>query len=157
MPGLAPVIVIGGVKPNLVLVAVVLVSCWSGSCPGIVWAFAAGLTANLLIRNPLGSIPLEMLVVAALVPRARACSAACAGSTCRRRGRCARSWPTALDLMHLAAGGGGGAFAHLRLRIILAAAVLNAAIAGPAALPGPRPGAPPVRGGRTGVVSRWRT
>lgn len=65
--GLAPVIVVGGVKPNLVLVAVVLVSCIGGFMPGITWAFAAGLTANLLVGEPLGSVPLVLLVVAALV------------------------------------------------------------------------------------------
>ena len=64
---LAPVIVIGGVKPNLVLVAVVLVTCLAGFLPGITWAFVAGLTANLLVGEPLGSVPLTMLVVAALV------------------------------------------------------------------------------------------
>ena len=65
--GLAPVIVVGGVKPNLVLVAVVLVTCLAGFLPGITWAFAAGLTANLLVGEPLGSIPLVMLLVAAAV------------------------------------------------------------------------------------------
>ena len=65
--GLAPVIVIGGVKPNLVLIAVVLVTCRFGFQTGIMWAFAAGLTANLLVTEPLGSIPLVMLAVVALV------------------------------------------------------------------------------------------
>jgi len=65
--GLAPVIVIGGVKPNLVLCAVVLVTCLFGFLPGIAWAFAAGLTANLLVGEPLGAIPLTMLLVAAIV------------------------------------------------------------------------------------------
>jgi rod shape-determining protein MreD len=65
--GLSPVIVVGGVKPNLVLCAVVLVTCLFGFLPGIVWAFAAGLTANLLVGEPLGAIPLAMLLVAALV------------------------------------------------------------------------------------------
>jgi len=64
---LAPVIVIGGVKPNLVLVAVVLVTALGGFLPGITWAFVAGLTANLLVGDALGSVPLVMLVVAALV------------------------------------------------------------------------------------------
>jgi len=63
---IAPVIVIGDVKPNLVLVAVVLVTCLCGFLPGITWAFVAGLTANLLVSDPLGSIPLGLLVVAAL-------------------------------------------------------------------------------------------
>jgi rod shape-determining protein MreD len=63
---IAPVIVIGDVKPNLVLVAVVLVTCLWGFLPGITWAFVAGLTANLLVSDPLGSIPLGLLVVAAL-------------------------------------------------------------------------------------------
>jgi rod shape-determining protein MreD len=65
--GLAPVIVVAGVKPNLVLVAVVLVTCLFGFMPGITWAFAAGLTANLLVGEPLGSVPLMLLVVAAIV------------------------------------------------------------------------------------------
>lgn len=65
--GLAPVIVIAGVKPNLVLVAVVLVTCLVGFTPGITWAFVAGLTANLLVGEPLGSIPLVLLLVAVLV------------------------------------------------------------------------------------------
>jgi rod shape-determining protein MreD len=64
---LAPVIVVGGVKPNLVLVAVVLVTLLVGLLPGITWAFTAGLTANLLVGDPLGSIPLAMLVVAVMV------------------------------------------------------------------------------------------
>jgi rod shape-determining protein MreD len=63
---LAPVIVVGGVKPNLVLVAVVLVTTLVGFMPGIVWAFVAGLTANLLVGDALGSVPLLMLVVAAI-------------------------------------------------------------------------------------------
>jgi len=64
---LAPVIVIGGVKPNFVLVAVVLVTVLAGFMPGITWAFVAGLTANLLVGDPLGSVPLTMLLVATLV------------------------------------------------------------------------------------------
>lgn len=63
---IAPVIVVGGVKPNLVLIAVVLVTAFGGFLPGITWAFAAGLTANLLVGDPLGSVPLAMLVVAAM-------------------------------------------------------------------------------------------
>jgi rod shape-determining protein MreD len=63
---LSPVIVIGGVKPNFVLVAVVLVTALIGFLPGITWAFVAGLTANLLVGEPLGSVPLTMLLVAVL-------------------------------------------------------------------------------------------
>lgn len=51
--------------PNLVLVAVVLVTALGGFAPGVAWAFVGGLTANLLTREPLGSIPLGLLVVAA--------------------------------------------------------------------------------------------
>jgi rod shape-determining protein MreD len=65
--GLAPVIEIAGVRPNLVLVAVVLVTSLLGLFPGIVWAFVAGLTANLLVQDPLGSIPMSLLLVTALV------------------------------------------------------------------------------------------
>lgn len=64
---LAPIVVVGGVKPNLVLVAVVLVTALAGFMPGITWAFVAGLTANLLVGDPLGSVPLTMLLVATLV------------------------------------------------------------------------------------------
>ena len=63
---LAPVIVVGGVKPNLVLVGVVLVTVLAGFQAGITWAFVAGLTANLLVGEPLGTVPLAMLIVAAL-------------------------------------------------------------------------------------------
>ena len=62
---IAPVILVAGVKPNLVLIAVVLVTALGGFLPGMTWAFVAGLTANLLVGDPLGSIPLAMLVVAA--------------------------------------------------------------------------------------------
>lgn len=54
-------------KPNLVLVAVVLVTVLAGFLPGITWAFVAGLTANLLVGDPLGSVPLAMLLVATMV------------------------------------------------------------------------------------------
>lgn len=63
---IAPVIVVGGVMPNLVLVGVVLVTVLIGFLPGIVWAFVGGLAANLLVGAPLGSVPLTMLLVAAL-------------------------------------------------------------------------------------------
>jgi rod shape-determining protein MreD len=62
----APVILIGDVKPNLVLIAVVLVTCLGGFSAGITFAFVGGLTANLLVSDPLGSIPLGLLVVAAV-------------------------------------------------------------------------------------------
>lgn len=64
-------IVVVGVKPNLVLVAVVLVTCLAGFLPGVTWAFVAGLTANLLVGAPLGSVPLVLLLVAALVAGGR--------------------------------------------------------------------------------------
>ncbi len=65
--GLAPVIEVAGVHPNLVLVATVLATATLGFGPGIVWAFVAGLTANLLVTDPLGSLPLSMLGVAVIV------------------------------------------------------------------------------------------
>jgi len=63
----APVIAIGDVHPNLVLVVVVAVTVVRGFGPGVAWAFVAGLTANLLTREPLGSIPLGLLLVAVAV------------------------------------------------------------------------------------------
>jgi rod shape-determining protein MreD len=65
--GLAPEIEIAGVRPNLMLVAVVLVTALLGFGPGILWAFAGGLTANLISTAPIGSIPLSLLLVSALV------------------------------------------------------------------------------------------
>ena len=65
--GLAPMIVVGGVKPDLLLVAVVLVTCRFGMLAGATWAFVGGLTANLLVTQPLGSVPLSLLLVSAVV------------------------------------------------------------------------------------------
>jgi rod shape-determining protein MreD len=65
--GLAPEIEIAGVRPNLILVAVVLVTALLGFGPGVVWAFTGGLTANLIATTPLGSIPLSLLLVSAVV------------------------------------------------------------------------------------------
>jgi rod shape-determining protein MreD len=65
--GLAPAIVVAGVRPNFVLVAVVLVTTLFGFLPGATWAFVAGLTVNLLVGEPLGSVPLALLAVATLV------------------------------------------------------------------------------------------
>jgi cell shape-determining protein MreD len=64
---ISPVVAVSDVKPNLILVAVVLVTAVFGFGPGITWAFLGGLTANLLVGQPLGSIPLGLLLVAALV------------------------------------------------------------------------------------------
>ena len=65
--GLAPEIEVAGVRPNLMLIAVVLVTALAGFGPGVVWAFAGGVTANLISTAPLGSIPLSLLLVSALV------------------------------------------------------------------------------------------
>jgi len=65
--GLAPEIEVAGVRPNIMLVAVVLVTALAGFGPGVVWAFAGGVTANLISTAPIGSIPLSLLLVAALV------------------------------------------------------------------------------------------
>ena len=65
--GLSPVIEIAGVRPYLLLVAVVLVTALAGFGPGVVWAFAGGLTANLLTNAPLGAVPLSLLLVSAMV------------------------------------------------------------------------------------------
>lgn len=65
--GLAPVIKVADVYPDLILVAVVLVTALLGFGQGIVWAFVGGLTANLLLPDPLGALPLTLLLVAAMV------------------------------------------------------------------------------------------
>lgn len=65
--GLTPEIEVAGVRPNLMLVAVVLVTALAGFGPGVVWAFAGGVTANLISTAPIGSIPLSLLLVSAMV------------------------------------------------------------------------------------------
>lgn len=127
--GLAPVIQVAGVYPNLALVAVVLVTAVFGFTQGTIWAFAAGLTANLLVSAPLGSLPFTFLLVSALV----------AGGD-RLLGRLVWVYPVlatfagslVADAAMLAirrlvgeAGGGGDA-----LSLMIPAAVLNAALAG---------------------------
>ena len=49
------------------LVAVVLMTAMRGFGTGVAWAFVAGVSANLLVREPLGSIPLGLLLVSAAV------------------------------------------------------------------------------------------
>ena len=58
---------VAGVRPNLILVAVVLVTALLGFGQGILWAFVGGLTANLLVLDPLGTLPLSLLGVSAMV------------------------------------------------------------------------------------------
>lgn len=126
---LAPVIVVGGVKPNLVLVAVVLVTLMFGLLPGITWAFTAGLTANLLVGDPLGSIPMAMLLVSVMVA---------AGA--RLLGRVGWIYPIAAtfagsivaDLVSLGISQlvTDAADTAIPVDLIIAAATLNAAVAG---------------------------
>jgi len=68
--GLAPVLQVSGVRPNILLVVVVLVTVFRGLGVGITWAFVGGLVANLLTTAPLGSVPLAMLAVAIVVAAA---------------------------------------------------------------------------------------
>jgi rod shape-determining protein MreD len=126
--GLAPEIEVGGVRPNLVLVAVVLVTALAGFGPGVIWAFAGGITANLMSTAPLGSIPLSLLLVAAIV----------AGGD-RVLGRLVWVYPiiaafvasVIADVVILGVYRLLGALTPgIPLNLILPAAVLNAAIAG---------------------------
>ena len=124
---ISPVILIGDVKPNLVLVAVVIVTCLGGFGPGIIFAFVAGLTANLLVSDPLGSIPLALLIVAALT----------AGGA-RILGQAVWVYPilavavgsVVADLVVLGLGQlvGDARLAGLPTQLILAAAAVNAVI-----------------------------
>ncbi len=120
--------------PNVVLVAVVLVTAIRGFGPGVAWAFVGGLTANLLTRDPLGSIPLGLLVVAALVAGGR-----------RLLGGLAWAYPIAavamgslvvdafsLGALHMVDAPVAGG---LPVGRILAAALLNAVIAGIVVIP----------------------
>ena len=121
--------IIAGVKPNLVLVAVVLVTTNFGFEAGIAWAFVAGLVANLLIPEPLGSIPLALLAVAVVVA---------AGA--RLLGRLTWVYPVGAafvgsilaDLVSLAALSlvAGSLRTTIPVDLLISAAVLNAAITG---------------------------
>jgi len=130
----APVLAIGDVHPNLLLVAVVLVTVIRGFGPGVAWAFVGGLTANLLTRDPLGSVPLGLLLVAAAV----------AGGE-RLFGRLSWGYPVAavaigsvvvdvisLGVMQMVDPPAAG---HLPLQRIISAALLNAVIAAIVILP----------------------
>ncbi len=127
--GLAPVLLVGGVKPDLVLVAVVLVTTSFGFTQGITWAFVSGTVANLLVPEPLGSVPLALLAVAVLVR---------AGGTVLGRlvwvypigaafvGSVVADFVSLASLTFVGGSTGGG----VPLDLIMPAAVLNAAITG---------------------------
>lgn len=126
--GLSPILAIGGVKPNLVLIAAVLVTVLVGFLSGAAQAFIAGLTANVLGGEPLGSVPLTLLAVVALTAAAAPLYA-----------RLPLVYPLiavfgasivadAATLLRQLLGGAPGT--DVPLGIILAAAALNAGIAG---------------------------
>jgi len=126
--GLSPILAIGGVKPNLVLIAAVLVTVLVGFLSGAAQAFIAGLTANVLGGEPLGSVPLTLLAVVALTAAAAPLFA-----------RLPLVYPLiavfgasivadAATLLRQLLGGAPGT--DVPLGIILAAAALNAGIAG---------------------------
>lgn len=118
-----------GVKPNLLLVGVVLVTCAAGFEAGILWAFVGGVVANLLIPEPLGSIPFAMLVVAAFV-----------GGGARLLGRLVWVYPVLAafggsilaDVVSLTVSRlvGSPLSSAIPFELILPAAALNAAICG---------------------------
>lgn len=64
---LASLLAMGDLRPNLILAAVVSATALFGLGTGAVWAFVAGLTANLLTTDPLGALPLGLLLVAGMV------------------------------------------------------------------------------------------
>ncbi|CAN5845060.1 hypothetical protein BH20CHL8_BH20CHL8_09530 [soil metagenome] len=127
--GLAPVLGVADVSPNLVLVAVVLVACSAGLLPGAVWAFSAGLTANVLSGEPMGSIPLTLLAAAALAA-ALAPAATRLGMVHPVLATFAGSIVADLGMLgiHRLLDGGQG-WAGVPIGIILVAAALNAALA----------------------------
>jgi len=64
---LASVLAVGDVRPNLILAFVIAVTALLGLGAGSVWAFLGGLSANLLTSDPLGSLPLGLLLAAVAV------------------------------------------------------------------------------------------
>jgi len=65
--GLAPVLAVGDMRPNLILFGVVAATTLAGLGAGAIWAFVGGLTVNLLTTDPLGSVPLGLLLAAGLI------------------------------------------------------------------------------------------
>lgn len=53
-------------RSNLILAGVVAATALAGLDAGITWAFVGGLTVNLLTTDPLGSVPLGLLLVVGL-------------------------------------------------------------------------------------------
>ncbi|MGH2488415.1 MAG: hypothetical protein ACRDFR_02180, partial [Candidatus Limnocylindria bacterium] len=50
-------------RPSLILAGVVTVTALSRLEAAVTWAFVGGLTVNLLTTDPLGSVPLGLLLV----------------------------------------------------------------------------------------------
>jgi cell shape-determining protein MreD len=132
--GLSTILLVAGVTPNLALVASVLVATSAGFAPAVTWAFIAGLTANLLSGEPLGSVPLSLLAAVALataaapllerVPLLFPVIAAFAGSIVA---------DAIMLLSHQLVRGGPGP--GVPLRIVVTAALLNAGLAALALIP----------------------
>lgn len=153
--GLAPVLVVADVKPNLALVAAVLVAASAGFLPGVTWAFAAGLTANLLSSEPLGSVPLTLLAAAAL-----------AAAAAPRFAPLALVYPVlavfvgsivadvSMLLIHQLLG--GGEWPGIPLEIVITAAVVNAGLAAMLIVPARLLLRRRERAG-PGVLTRWPT
>jgi len=132
--GLGPILLVAGVRPNLALVASVLVATSAGFAPGVTWAFLAGLTANVLSGEPLGSVPLSLLAAVALasaaapllgrVPLVYPVIAAFAGSIVA---------DAVMLLSHQLVR--GGPWPGIPLEIVVTAAALNAGLAGLVLIP----------------------
>jgi rod shape-determining protein MreD len=58
---------IGGVKPDLVLLVVIIGTLIYGSRPGMVWAFVGGVALDLFSGGPLGSSSLALMAAALAV------------------------------------------------------------------------------------------
>ena len=147
--GLAPVLAAPDVRPNIALVAVVLVTWWSGAQTGAVWAFVTGLTVSVSSAQPFGSIPLSLLAAAALVASARPLAGTLGGL-----------YPVAAvvlgsivadaSLLAIDRVVGGGPAGALPIGVVATGAGLNGALASAAVL-----GAWLVRRDRAGPVTPW--
>jgi hypothetical protein len=65
--GLAPHLAVGGLEPDLLLVAVAAVGAGRGSRAGAAFGFAAGLGADLFLATPLGTSALAFTVVGHMI------------------------------------------------------------------------------------------
>ncbi len=132
--GLAPILAVAQVTPNLAVVAVVLVTAYAGPRAGATWSFIVGLTANVLGTQPLGSVPLSLLAAATLVAAASPLASSIGPAYPVAAAFVASVLFDVVLLALLGVIGDGPGWSAALLTPILAGAAMNAVLAGLAVL-----------------------